>query len=104
MSKVIGIDLGTTNSLVAMVQHGKPVCLTDDAGDAIVPSVVHYAADGDIIVSTSPKCGTTWAQMLCALLIFQDQIDGEARTLAEGVRPHRRSGICAPERLTTPRV
>jgi aryl sulfotransferase len=28
--------------------------------------------DGDIVVSTSPKCGTTWAQMLCALLIFQD--------------------------------
>ena len=28
--------------------------------------------DGDIIVSTSPKCGTTWAQMLCALLIFGD--------------------------------
>ena len=28
--------------------------------------------DGDIVVSTSPKCGTTWTQMLCALLIFQD--------------------------------
>jgi aryl sulfotransferase len=28
--------------------------------------------DGDIVVSTSPKCGTTWAQMLCGLLIFQD--------------------------------
>jgi molecular chaperone HscA len=49
-SRAVGIDLGTTNSLVAMVQHGKPVCLTDDGGDAIVPSVVHYAADGDVIV------------------------------------------------------
>jgi molecular chaperone HscA len=49
-SRAVGIDLGTTNSLVAMVQHGKPVCLTDDAGDAIVPSVVHYASDGDVIV------------------------------------------------------
>jgi molecular chaperone HscA len=49
-SRAVGIDLGTTNSLVAMVQHGKPVCLVDDAGDALLPSVVHYASDGDAIV------------------------------------------------------
>jgi molecular chaperone HscA len=49
-SRAVGIDLGTTNSLVAMVQHGKPVCLTGDAGEAIVPSVVHYASDGDVLV------------------------------------------------------
>jgi molecular chaperone HscA len=49
-SRAVGIDLGTTNSLVAMVQHGKPVCLTDEAGEAIVPSVVHYASDGDVLV------------------------------------------------------
>jgi molecular chaperone HscA len=49
-SRAVGIDLGTTNSLVAMVQHGKPVCLADDGGDAIVPSVVHYASDGDVLV------------------------------------------------------
>jgi molecular chaperone HscA len=49
-SRAVGIDLGTTNSLVAMVQHGKPACLVDDAGDALLPSVVHYAADGDVIV------------------------------------------------------
>ena len=49
-SRAVGIDLGTTNSLVAMVQHGKPVCLVDEAGDALVPSVVHYASDGDVLV------------------------------------------------------
>jgi molecular chaperone HscA len=49
-SRAVGIDLGTTNSLVAMVQHGKPVCLVDDAGEALLPSVVHYAADGDVLV------------------------------------------------------
>jgi molecular chaperone HscA len=49
-SRAVGIDLGTTNSLVAMVQNGKPVCLVDDAGDALLPSVVYYAADGDVLV------------------------------------------------------
>jgi molecular chaperone HscA len=49
-SRAVGIDLGTTNSLVAMVQHGKPVCLADDGGDALLPSVVHYASDGDVLV------------------------------------------------------
>ena len=49
-SRAVGIDLGTTNSLVAMVQQGRPVCLTDDAGSALLPSVVHYAADGDVLV------------------------------------------------------
>jgi molecular chaperone HscA len=49
-SRAVGIDLGTTNSLVAMVQHGKPVALGDEAGEAIVPSVVHYASDGDVLV------------------------------------------------------
>jgi molecular chaperone HscA len=49
-SRAVGIDLGTTNSLVAMVQNGKPVCLADDDGMTIVPSVVHYASDGDVLV------------------------------------------------------
>jgi molecular chaperone HscA len=47
-SRVVGIDLGTTNSLVAMVQGGQPVCLRDET--TIVPSVVHYAADGRVVV------------------------------------------------------
>ncbi len=49
-TRAIGIDLGTTNSLVAIVDGGRPVCLRDDRDRAILPSVVHYAADGTIIV------------------------------------------------------
>lgn len=41
----VGIDLGTTNSLVATVRNGFPVVLTDEHGNALVPSIVHYAAD-----------------------------------------------------------
>ena len=50
MSKVVGIDLGTTNSLVAYVENGRPVVIRDKSGDALVPSVVSAAADGTIYV------------------------------------------------------
>ena len=50
MSKVVGIDLGTTNSLVAYVKDGVPVVIRDKSGDALVPSVVSAAADGTIYV------------------------------------------------------
>ncbi len=46
MSRVVGIDLGTTNSLVAYVQDGVPIVIRDKSGDALVPSVVSVAEDG----------------------------------------------------------
>jgi molecular chaperone HscA len=49
-TRAVGIDLGTTNSLVAVVDGGRPVCLRDENDRAILPSVVHYAADGAIVV------------------------------------------------------
>jgi len=45
-----GIDLGTTNSLVASVRSGEAVTLADEQGQQILPSVVRYLADGTIIV------------------------------------------------------
>jgi len=42
----VGIDLGTTNSLVAAVRDGVAECLPDDAGEVILPSAVRYRADG----------------------------------------------------------
>ena len=50
MSRVVGIDLGTTNSLVAYVENGRPVVIRDKSGDALVPSVVSVADDGTIFV------------------------------------------------------
>jgi molecular chaperone HscA len=44
--RAIGIDLGTTNSLVATVRHGLAVVLPDDEGRPLVPSIVRYAEDG----------------------------------------------------------
>src|SRR4051794_23263313 len=50
MSHVVGIDLGTTNSLVAYVKDGVPEVIRDEHGDALVPSVVSVADDGTIHV------------------------------------------------------
>jgi Fe-S protein assembly chaperone HscA len=50
MGKVVGIDLGTTNSLVAYVKDGVPVVIRDRAGDALLPSIVSIASDGVIHV------------------------------------------------------
>ena len=50
MSRVVGIDLGTTNSLVAYVKDGAPVVIRDNGGDALVPSIVSIAEDGAIHV------------------------------------------------------
>ena len=46
MGKVVGIDLGTTNSLVAYVRDGVPEVIRDASGDALVPSVVSLGEDG----------------------------------------------------------
>jgi molecular chaperone HscA len=46
----VGIDLGTTNSLVATVRNGVTLCLQDEDGKALLPSIVHYLADGRIVV------------------------------------------------------
>jgi Fe-S protein assembly chaperone HscA len=50
MGKVVGIDLGTTNSLVAYVHDGRPVVIRDSAGDALVPSVVSLDENGTMFV------------------------------------------------------
>src|SRR6185437_6474339 len=44
MSKIVGIDLGTTNSLVATVDSGIPLVIVDANGNRLTPSVVHFPA------------------------------------------------------------
>lgn len=46
----VGIDLGTTNSLVATVRSGEPYVINDDQGESMLPSVVRYLAEGRAIV------------------------------------------------------
>jgi molecular chaperone DnaK len=55
MSKIIGIDLGTTNSVVAVMEGGEPVVITNSEGGRTTPSVVAFTADGDRLVGQVAK-------------------------------------------------
>lgn len=46
MSKVIGIDLGTTNSVVAVMEGGEPTVITNQEGSRLTPSVVGFSKNG----------------------------------------------------------
>ena len=50
MAKVIGIDLGTTNSVVAVMEGGNPVVIPNQEGSRVTPSVVGFTKDGEILV------------------------------------------------------
>lgn len=52
-SPILGIDLGTTNSLVGVVDSGFPILLADADGARLTPSAVHYAADGRVTVGAA---------------------------------------------------
>jgi molecular chaperone DnaK len=55
MSKIIGIDLGTTNSCVSIMEGGKPKVIENSEGARTTPSVVAYADDGEILVGAPAK-------------------------------------------------
>ena len=55
VGKIIGIDLGTTNSLVAVVDSGIPLVLADEQGRRLTPSVVRVPASGDPVVGWEAK-------------------------------------------------
>jgi len=55
MGKIIGIDLGTTNSCVAIMEGGKPKVIENSEGARTTPSVVAYLEDGEILVGASAK-------------------------------------------------
>jgi molecular chaperone DnaK len=55
MSKIIGIDLGTTNSVVAVMEGGEPVVITNPEGSRITPSVVAFTKSGERLVGQVAK-------------------------------------------------
>src|ERR1044072_2553067 len=55
MSKIIGIDLGTTNSVVAVMEGGEPIVITNSEGGRTTPSVVAFTKDGNRLVGQVAK-------------------------------------------------
>jgi len=55
MGKIIGIDLGTTNSCVAIMEGGKAKVIENSEGDRTTPSVIAYTNDGEVLVGQSAK-------------------------------------------------
>jgi molecular chaperone DnaK len=55
MSKIIGIDLGTTNSAVAIMETGAPTIITNQEGSRTTPSVVGFAKDGERLVGAAAR-------------------------------------------------
>src|SRR6266550_3542375 len=87
MSKVVGIDLGTTNSLVAFVKDGAPVVIRDRSGGGLVPSVVSAPEDGTIYVGREAqrRLLTDAARTVYSVKRFMgkgiDDVKGEASLL-----------------------
>ncbi|MFO0576539.1 MAG: Fe-S protein assembly chaperone HscA [Polyangia bacterium] len=95
--RVVGIDLGTTNSLVAVVQDGEPRCLLDADGHALVPSVVRYRKGAPPLVGRAAKAQAASAP--------HDTIASVKRLMGRGPKDVERDGTARrfnQLRLATP--
>ena len=55
MGKIIGIDLGTTNSVVAVMEGNEPKVITNEEGGRTTPSVVAFEANGNVLVGQQAR-------------------------------------------------
>jgi molecular chaperone HscA len=87
--KPIGIDLGTTNSIVSHVRDGRPVALTTCDGTALLPSVVFYGEHGNVVVGAGAKSYATLhpAQTVASVKRFMGRGARDAET--EKLGTHR---------------
>lgn len=82
--RVVGIDLGTTNSLIAVVDGGEPRCLFDEEGRALLPSVVSYRRSGPPLVGEAARAEAAQAP--------HDTIASVKRFMGRGPKDLEREG------------
>ncbi|MEO6600015.1 MAG: Fe-S protein assembly chaperone HscA [Polyangiaceae bacterium] len=84
--QAIGIDLGTTNSIVAHVRDGRPVPLTTCDGTPLLPSVVHYGVEGSVQVGRSALAYATREpeRTIASVKRFMGRAAGDAETTRLG--------------------
>ena len=93
MATVIGIDLGTTNSLVAAVEDGQPWVIPDEAGELLLPSVVGLDAQGQLLVGAAARRQYAAAPERTVRSIKRQM--GSAATVALGESQYRPQEISA---------
>ena len=114
MSKIIGIDLGTTNSVVAVMEGGEPVVITNPEGSRITPSVVGFTKSGERLVGQVAKrqAVTNPENTVFSIKRFMgrkyDEVNEEMKMVPYSVvrasqrrraRPGRRQGVLAARDL-----
>ncbi|PSB08408.1 molecular chaperone DnaK [Pleurocapsa sp. CCALA 161] len=88
MAKVVGIDLGTTNSCVAVMEGGKPTVIANAEGFRTTPSVVAYAKNGDLLVGQIAKrqavmnTGNTFYSVKRFIGRRHDEVNNETKEVA----------------------
>ena len=93
MSKILGIDLGTTNSAMAVLEGGEPTIIVNAEGDRTTPSVVGFRQDGDRIVGKAAKnqAVTNPKNTVFSFKRFMgrryDEVGSELKTVPYSVKP-----------------
>ena len=102
MGKIIGIDLGTTNSLVAIVESGIPLVLADGRGQRLTPSVVRVPASGEPVVGWEARRGrvahpeTTVTSIKRFMGRRGDEVNSNGDTMAYPVRAEGSDPVTVP--------
>ena len=102
MGKIIGIDLGTTNSLVAIVESGIPLVLADSQGRRLTPSVVRVSAAGEPVVGWEAKRGrvahpeTTVTSIKRFMGRRGDEVDSIVAAAAYAIRAEGSEPVAVP--------
>ena len=102
MGKIIGIDLGTTNSLVAIVESGIPLVLADGQGRRLTPSVVRIAAAGEPVVGWEAKRGRVAHPEMTITSIKRfmgrrgDEVDSTAAASTYAIRAEGSGPVAVP--------